>query len=88
MLFSGHCRNGDFAAAESIMHIMSESGIDVGTEAHTTLLLGMARAGKSLEEIEEKISAAAQANVVLGDHEIFRLIVELARFGNKVIMAF
>jgi pentatricopeptide repeat protein len=83
-MVSGHCRNGDFEAAESIMTIMADSGIDVGSEAYISLLLGMARAGKSLEEIEAKIETASKANVQFGDHEIFRLVVELTRNGNKV----
>ena len=67
------------------MSIMAESGIDVGVESHLTLLLGMIRAGKSLAEVEAKMSeATTTSNVVFGDHEVFRLIVELVRAGNKV----
>ncbi len=66
------------------MTIMADSGIDVGSEAYISLLLGMARAGKSLEEIEAKMETATKANVQFGDHEIFRLVVELTRHGNKV----
>ena len=66
------------------MSIMAESGIDVGVESHLTLLLGMIRAGKSLAEVEAKMSEATTTNVVFGDHEVFRLIVELVRAGNKV----
>ena len=66
------------------MTIMADSGIDVGSEAYISLLLGMARAGKSLEEIEAKMETASKANVQFGDHEIFRLVVELTRNGNKV----
>ena len=60
----GHCHNGDVESAEGILAIMAESGIDVGTEAHVSLLLGMAKAGKSLEELEAKIAAAAEVIVV------------------------
>ena len=66
------------------MTIMADSGIDVGSEAYISLLLGMARAGKSLDEIEAKMETASKANVQFGDHEIFRLVVELTRNGNKV----
>lgn len=83
--FSGHCRNDDFDSAEGIMSIMSESGIDVGTESHLTLLVGMIRAGKSLAEVEAKMTKATRdSNVVFGDNEIFRLVVELIRVGKKV----
>ena len=65
------------------MNIMAESGIDVGAEAHICLLLGMVKSGKSFEEIEAKIAKASEANVVFSDHEIFRLVVEFVRAGNK-----
>ena len=68
------------------MSIMAESGIDVGVESHLTLLLGMIRAGKSLAEVEAKMTEATTTSNsnVFGDHEVFRLIVELVRAGNKV----
>jgi|FrelakmetLWP11LW_1041352.scaffolds.fasta_scaffold203045_1 hypothetical protein len=66
------------------MNIMAESGIDIGAEAHTCLLLGMVKAGKSFEEVEAKMAKASETNIVFSDHEIFRLVVEFIRVGNKV----
>jgi hypothetical protein len=45
----------------------------------------MIRAGKSFAEVEAKMAVAeTSSNIVFGDHEIFQLIVELVKTGNKV----
>jgi hypothetical protein len=45
----------------------------------------MIRAGKSFAEVEAKMAVAeTSSNIVFGDHEIFQLIVELVKAGNKV----
>jgi hypothetical protein len=49
---------------------MSESGIDVGSEAYVSLLMGMGRAGKSWEEISEKITEVMLLILVKYNHFI------------------
>ncbi len=78
-LVYGHCINKDYEAAEGVLSVMDDSGLDVGNEAHMMLVLGMASSGKPWAEIKDHLTSLNEKGIFFSDHDYFSLILALVR---------
>ncbi|XP_059094066.1 leucine-rich PPR motif-containing protein, mitochondrial-like [Tigriopus californicus] len=82
-LIKGHCKSGDFVSAQSTIQIMSQSGLDLGSQGKLAYLVGMVEAGQPWSEVKAYWDSAdgTQCEDVANfdDHDVFQIVIALVK---------
>lgn len=82
-LIKGHCKSGDFDSAQSTIQIMSQSGLDLGSQGKLAYILGMVEVGQPWSEVKAYWDAdndpSDQDVANFDDHDVFQIVVALVK---------
>ena len=81
-LIFGHAKLGDLEAADNILNVMQEVGLEADHSAHVAKFSGMIQGGQSFTVIKEEMNKLIDRGTSFDDQDYFTLIVALSQKGQ------